>query len=63
MNPYYALSAIFALGLRGVEKKLELGVVPVAQMTQEDKKTGKVRWPLRSMVYPKGIAILRIPAR
>ena len=43
MNPYYALSAIFALGLRGVEKKLELNVVPVTQMTHEDKRSGKVR--------------------
>lgn len=43
MNPYFALSAIFALGLRGIEKKLELNVVPVTQMTQEDKKSGKVR--------------------
>lgn len=43
MNPHFALSAIFALGLRGVEKKLELNVVPVAQMTQEDKRSGRVR--------------------
>lgn len=42
MNPYFALSAIFALGLRGIEKELELNVVPVTQMTQEDKKSGKV---------------------
>lgn len=45
MNPYFALSAIFALGLRGIEKKLELNVVPVAQMTQEDKRSGKVCLP------------------
>lgn len=45
MNPYFALSAIFALGLRGIEKKLELNVVPVTQMTQEDKRSGKVRLP------------------
>ena len=42
MNPYFALSAIFALGLRGIEKKLELNVVPVTQMTLEDKKSGRV---------------------
>ena len=63
MNPYFALSAIFALGLRGIEKKLELDVVPVAQMTQEDKKSGKVRWSLRPMVHPEDIAMLRISAR
>ena len=44
MNPYFALSAIFALGLRGIEKKLELNIVPVTQMTQEDKRSGKVGW-------------------
>jgi len=42
MNPYFALSAIFALGLRGIEKKLELNILPVTQMTQEDKRSGKV---------------------
>lgn len=42
MNPYFTLSAIFALGLRGIEKKLELNVVPVSQMTTEDKRMGKV---------------------
>ena len=45
MNPYFALSAIFALGLRGIEKKLELNILPVTQMTQEDKRSGKVGWP------------------
>jgi hypothetical protein len=47
MNPYFALSAIFALGLRGIEKKLELNVVPVTQMTEDDKRSGKVRSPPR----------------
>ncbi|OBZ69240.1 Type-1 glutamine synthetase 2 [Grifola frondosa] len=43
MNPYFALSAIFALGLRGVEKKLALPGPPVSQFTPEDKKNGKVQ--------------------
>ncbi|KAI0672962.1 glutamine synthetase/guanido kinase [Trametes maxima] len=43
MNPYFALSAIFALGLRGIEKKLRLPGPPVSQLSQEDKKNGKVR--------------------
>ncbi|KAI0819537.1 glutamine synthetase/guanido kinase [Trametes gibbosa] len=43
MNPYFALSAIFALGLRGIEKKLSLPGPPVSQLTQEDKKAGKVK--------------------
>ncbi|KAJ3492128.1 hypothetical protein NLI96_g202 [Meripilus lineatus] len=43
MNPYFALSAIFALGLRGIDKQLELPCPPISQMTPEDKKTGKVQ--------------------
>lgn len=42
MNPYFAISAIFALGLRGIEKKLPLPCPPISYMTPEDKKTGKV---------------------
>lgn len=42
MNPYFAMSAIFALGLRGVEKQLKLTLPPIIMMTLEDKKTGKV---------------------
>ncbi|OJT09112.1 Type-1 glutamine synthetase 2 [Trametes pubescens] len=43
MNPYFAMSAIFALGLRGIEKKLPLPGPPVSQLSQEDKKSGKVQ--------------------
>ncbi|KZT09641.1 glutamine synthetase/guanido kinase [Laetiporus sulphureus 93-53] len=43
MNPYFAMSAIFALGIRGVEKKLELPGPPVGQLTAEDKRNGKVQ--------------------
>lgn len=43
MNPYFALSAIFLLGLRGIEKKSKLPCPPVAQCSPEDRKTGKVR--------------------
>lgn len=42
MNPYFALSAIFALGIRGIEKKLKLPGPPISQLSPEDKKTGKV---------------------
>jgi len=42
MNPYLAMAAIFALGLRGIEKKLALPGPPVGQLTAEDKKSGKV---------------------
>ena len=43
MNPYFALSAIFSLGMRGIEKKLELPGPPIGQLSVEDKKSGKVR--------------------
>ena len=43
MNPYFALSAIFALGIRGIEKKLQLPVPPISKLSPDDKKTGKVR--------------------
>ncbi|KAI0723955.1 glutamine synthetase/guanido kinase [Cerioporus squamosus] len=63
MNPYFALSAIFALGLRGIEKKLPLPGPPVGQLTQEDKKAGKVKMLPQSleaaterMMRPESIA-------
>lgn len=43
MNPYFAMGAIFALGIRGIEKKLPLNAPPMSQLTPEDRKTGKVR--------------------
>ncbi|KAK0210832.1 hypothetical protein DFS33DRAFT_1466943 [Desarmillaria ectypa] len=43
MNPYFALSAVFLLGLRGIEKKLKLTISPISHFTPEDKKNGKVK--------------------
>ncbi|KAF9532224.1 hypothetical protein CPB83DRAFT_847455 [Crepidotus variabilis] len=43
MNPYFTQSAIFALGLRGIKKKLALPGPPISQLTAEDKKNGKVQ--------------------
>ncbi|GLB34652.1 putative glutamine synthetase guanido kinase [Lyophyllum shimeji] len=43
MNPYYALSAIFLLGLRGIEKKLSLPCPPIGKVTLEDRANGKVK--------------------
>jgi len=43
MNPYFALSAIFSLGLRGIQKKLSLPGPPISQLTPQDKLTGKVK--------------------
>ncbi|KAI0780673.1 glutamine synthetase/guanido kinase [Trametes elegans] len=43
MNPYFALSALFALGLRGIEKRLALPGPPLSQLTLEDKRNGKVQ--------------------
>ena len=42
VNPFFALSAIFGLGLRGIEKKLTLPVAPISHFSLEDKKAGKV---------------------
>jgi len=42
MNPYFAMSAIFLLGLRGVEKKLKLGP-PISHFSPEDRTNGKVK--------------------
>lgn len=42
MQPHLALSAIFLLGLRGIEKKLPLTTAPISQITTaEDKKAVK----------------------
>ncbi|KAJ6502387.1 hypothetical protein C8R45DRAFT_818860 [Mycena sanguinolenta] len=43
MNPYYALSAAFLLGLRGIEKKLKLQIPPITHFSPEDRKSGKAR--------------------
>ncbi|KAI0949953.1 hypothetical protein AcV7_008572 [Taiwanofungus camphoratus] len=43
MNPYFAMSAIFALGFRGIEKKLRLPGPPVSHLTLDDKRNGKVQ--------------------
>ena len=43
VNPFFALSAIFGLGIRGIEKKLALPVAPVSHYSLEDRKVGKVR--------------------
>ena len=42
MNPYFALAAVFALGLRGIEKRLPLPGPPMALLSVEDKRSGKV---------------------
>jgi len=43
MNPYFALSAIFLLGCRGIKNKIELPGPPMSHLTTEDKKNGKVK--------------------
>lgn len=43
MNPYFALSSIFLLGLRGIENKLALPGPPISHFTLEDKRNGKVK--------------------
>lgn len=43
MNPYFAISAIFLLGLRGIEKKMKLEGKPMSALTKEDKDAGVVK--------------------
>ncbi|KAF8809026.1 glutamine synthetase/guanido kinase [Phlegmacium glaucopus] len=43
MNPYFAISAIFLLGLRGINKKLVLPGPPISQFTPEDRNNGKIK--------------------
>lgn len=43
MNAYYALSAVFLLGLRGIEKKLKLETPPISHFSPEDRNSGKVK--------------------
>jgi len=63
MNPYFALSAVFLLGLRGIEKKMKLSSPPISHFTPEDMKSGKVKMLPRSletaaerMMRPESIA-------
>jgi glutamine synthetase len=42
MNPYFAISAIFLLGLRGIKKKMKLPCPPISALTPEDRANGKV---------------------
>lgn len=43
MNPYFALSAILLLGMRGINKKIPLPGPPIGHFTPEDRSNGKVR--------------------
>ena len=45
MNPHFALSAIFALGLRGIQNKMALPGPPISQLSPQDKLSGKVNIP------------------
>jgi len=63
MNPYFAMSAIFNVGMRGIEKKLKLPCLPITQMSPEDRRTGKVQMLPTSleaaterMMHPNSIA-------
>ena len=42
MNPYFAISAIFLLGLRGIKKMSSLPGPPISEFTPEDRENGKV---------------------
>ncbi|KAI9509340.1 glutamine synthetase/guanido kinase [Russula earlei] len=62
-NPFFALSTIFGLGIRGIEKKLKLSIPPISHLSLEDKKLGKVTMLPQSletaterMIRPESIA-------
>lgn len=42
MNPYFALSAIFLLGFRGIEKKMSIPLPPVKQLMSDKSKVVKL---------------------
>ena len=42
MNPYFALSAIFLLGFRGIEKKMSIQLPPVKQLMNDKSKVVKL---------------------
>lgn len=50
MNPYFALSAIFLLGLRGIEKKLSIPVPPVKDLMGDKSKVVKLATGLDSAI-------------
>ena len=62
VNPFFALAAVFALGVRGVEKKMALTVPPISHFTPEDKRAGKVRARLNEHGY-SGCAALTSACR
>ena len=51
VNPFYALSAIFGLGLRGIAKSSTLPGPPVSHFSPEDKKARKVCPPTPTLTY------------
>jgi hypothetical protein len=42
MNPYFALSAIFLLGLRGIDKNMKLEEPPISMHEPQDRQSVKV---------------------
>ncbi|KIM48727.1 hypothetical protein M413DRAFT_437899 [Hebeloma cylindrosporum] len=42
MNPYFALSAILLLGMRGINKKISLPCPPISHFTPEDRSNGNI---------------------
>jgi glutamine synthetase len=42
MNPYFALSTIFLLGLRGIDKQMSIPVPPVNEMMKDKSKVVKL---------------------
>jgi glutamine synthetase len=60
MQPHFALSAIFLLGLRGIDKKLALPCPPISQLMNDKKSVTMLPMSLESatevMMKPDSIA-------
>jgi len=46
MNPYFSMSAIFHLGVRGIRKQLELTIPPITTYKSDPARKMEVDWQL-----------------
>ncbi|KAF8466297.1 hypothetical protein JB92DRAFT_2823722 [Gautieria morchelliformis] len=60
MNPYFAISAIFLLGLRGIAKQTALSIPPISQLGDDRSKTVRLSTSLEDatikMMSPGSVA-------
>jgi len=46
MNPYFAMSAIFQLGMRGIRKQLKLTTPPISTYQSDPARKMEVNWQM-----------------